>query len=787
MRIEPGFKIASLSLLGLAVVILLIPAGTAFAQGDLPDDDAALARTYAPVLYFHPVEVFRPQPVEVLVNSARLRQARRNWFSQINVLSSISVADMLGYEDATYALDAWYGDEGTSDYRNYTAHRAYYQARLSPEAAGPPIVAYAHVVRDEDAGHVTIQYWLFYYYNDWFNKHEGDWELVQVVLTAAGEPEWVVLSQHHGGTRRAWDTAQVEEGTHPVAYVALGSHANYFWGDEIYPNGVTIGNARLEIMDRTGTAGRVIPDVILIPDREQAAADPARWRGLEWISFGGRWGEIAPQSDFSGPYGPADKGDQWERPYAWGMDQPLDVETWYANRLRVAVTGPAAEGARVTLRYANGDSLPSAEALGSLTLLHADPAPGAAIVADVEVSFGQPYDLIATWPAAEASQVTRYRFDDVPADAPSRATMTLRPDAPPRLVVEGASQVVSPTTVEVDAATWDAPDLVWLAGMLPASDVARGVTISLMAGLLPTILYVGAIYWADRYEKEPKVMLAAAFLWGAIPALLVAVAVRLFFRIPIELLGPEAVEAVQAGLVAPLVEEALKGLAVLFIALRYRLEFDNVLDGIIYGSMVGFGFAMIGNTVSYLGAFLLRGFSGLSSTIFVEGVLYGLNHALYTALFGAGLGYVRLAQRRWQRWVVPLAGFLSAVGAHVLHNLAIRHTIGLNPLTVVATWIGVLLMVVVTVWSLRRQRRWLVTELVDEVPDEVYRALTVRGGRFQSQWQALRRDGLAGWRRARRLHQQCAELAAKKAQSQRRPDAPRLLEEIERLRKEIRR
>jgi RsiW-degrading membrane proteinase PrsW (M82 family) len=785
VRIQPWFKIAILALVSLAVIALVTPTGAAFAQDELSVEDAVLARMYAPVLYFHRAEVFRPQPVEVMVNSARLRQARRNWFSDVNVLSHVSIADLLGYKDDSYALDAWYGDEGASDYKNYTAHRAYYQARLSPEAAGPPIVAYAHVVRDEDAGHITIQYWLFYYYNDWFNKHEGDWEMVQVVLNAAGEPEWVVLSQHHGGTRRSWSTAQIEGGTHPAAHVALGSHANYFWGDETYPNGTTVGNARLEIMDRTGSFGKVIPDVILIPDREQAAADPARWKGLEWLSFGGHWGEIAPQSDFGGPYGPADKGDQWERPYAWGMDQPLDVDTWYANRLQVAVTGQAAEGARVTLHYENRDALPSTETLGNLALLHADPSPGAVLVAGIEVPSGPSYGLLATWPDAETSQVTRYRFDDVPSGASGRASLTLRSDALPTLIVEGASQEVPPTTVGVEAATWDAPDLVWLAGMLPASDVVRGVTISLLAGLLPTVLYVGALYWADRYEKEPKAMLAATFLWGAIPALLVAVAVRLFFKIPVELLGPEAIEAVRAGLVAPLVEEALKGAVVIFIAVRYRLEFDNVLDGIIYGAMVGFGFAMTGNTLSYLGAFLLRGFDGLSSTIFIEGVLYGLNHALYTALFGAGLGYARLARQRWQRWAVPLAAFVLAVVSHALHNLAVRNAIGLNPLTVAATWVGVVVIVVVIVWSLRRQRQWLATELVGEVPDEVYRTLTVRGGRGRAQWQALRRGRLSGWRQVRRVHQQCAELATKKMQHRRRPDELRLLEEIGRLRQEL--
>jgi RsiW-degrading membrane proteinase PrsW (M82 family) len=736
------------------------------------------------VLYFHPAELFRPQSVDVMVNTARLRQARRNWFD-VNVLLHVSISDLFDCDDDSYALDAWYGDEGASDYKNYSAHHTYYQAVLSPEAGGPPIVAYAHIVRDEDPQHITIQYWLFYYYNDWFNKHEGDWEMVQVVLSSTGEPEWVVLSQHHGGTRRSWSAAQIEEGTHPAVYVALGSHANYFWGEETYPNGTTVGNARLEIMDRTGTLGRIVPDVILIPNREEVKAAPAVWRGLEWLPFCGHWGELAPQSDFSGPLGPADKGDQWERPYAWGMAQPLDADTWYTNRLRVAVTGKAAKGARVTLRAANGDALPSAETLGNVALLHTDPPPDAVIIADIEAPPGLHYGLVATWPDAEASQVTRYRFDDVPLSASGRASLMLRADEPPTLIVAGVPQEAQPTTAELETVTWDAPDLVWLAGILPASDVIKGVTVSLLAGLLPTLLYVGALYWVDRYEKEPKRMLASAFLWGAMPALLVAIAVRLFFQLPVDLLGPEALEAVRAGLVAPLVEEALKGAAIIFIAVRYRLEFDNVLDGIIYGAMVGFGFAMTGNTLSYLGAFLLRGFGGLSSTIFVEGVLYGLNHALYSALFGAGLGYARLARQRWQRWSIPLVAFVLAVVSHALHNLAIRNAVGLNPLTVAATWAGVLVIVVVIVWSLKRQRRCLVTELVGEVPDEVYHTLTIRGGRSRAQWRALWMEGLRGWRRVRRIHQQCAELAFKKMQHRQRPDEPGLLEKVGRLRKAI--
>ena len=83
-----------------------------------------------------------------------------------------------------------------------------------------------------------------------------------------------------------------------------------------------------------------------------------------------------------------------------------------------------------------------------MALLHADPAPGDTLIADVEVPPGQSYGLVATWPDAETSQVTHYRFDDVPAGTSGRASLILRPNAPPMLTVEGTAQEVSPTTVE---------------------------------------------------------------------------------------------------------------------------------------------------------------------------------------------------------------------------------------------------------------------------------------------------------------------------------------------------
>lgn len=773
-----------MAVIALGLLALLSPAETVSCQVEMYRDDRELALRFAPVLYFHPAELFRPQAVDVLVDTARLRQVRRTWLD-VNVLPEVSLQDLIRYRSAEYALDAWLGDEGSSDYKNYSAHREYYEHVLSPEAGGPPIVTYVHVVRQEEAEHIVLQYWLFYYYNDWFNKHEGDWEMVQVVLSDSASPEWVVLSQHHGGTRRHWSDVQVEDGTHPAVFVALGSHANYFWGDELFPNGTTVGTAQVEIMDRTGIFGRVVPEVKIIPDRETVEFEPTSWGGLEWLSFKGHWGEPAPQSDFGGPHGPADKGDMWKLPYQWGMSQPLDVDTWYRNRLRVEVRGPQVTDSEITLSTKGGATLPSAESLGSTALLHTDPAPGEVIVADLQIDSNTPYDIIVTWPDAKASEVTRFHFADVRPNDSGHSLLTLSAEVPPSLVVGGSAESHKPATVETEAATWDAPEVIWAAGLLPASEVLRGLLICLLAAYIPSLIYVTVLYHCDRYEKEPKRLLVYAFFWGAWPAFLVAVCVRIFFQLPVELLGQDVIEAARAGIVSPLIEESIKGAALLFIALRFRREFDDILDGIIYGAVIGFGFAMTANLISYVGSFLLFGFSGLSNVVFVEGVIFGLNQAFYTAIFGAGLGYARLTTKRRQRWLVPLAAFSLAVAVHSLHSFAIRYVVGVNFFTVTLTWIGVLVMFVLISWSVKLEKNTLETELVGEVPDELYYRLLVRGGRRRAQWRALKEDGLRGLRDVRRIHKLCAELALKKKQSRLRPEEASMRDEASLLREEL--
>ena len=109
-----------------------------------------------------------------------------------------------------------------------------YEQWFNRIAAGKATTAYAHIVEEE--GKLALQYWFYYPFNDWNNKHESDWEMIQLVFDAptaeealGQTPELVGYSQHEGAESATWDDEKLEKrGGHPVVYPGAGSHANQF-------------------------------------------------------------------------------------------------------------------------------------------------------------------------------------------------------------------------------------------------------------------------------------------------------------------------------------------------------------------------------------------------------------------------------------------------------------------------------------------------------------------------------------------------------------------------------
>ncbi len=243
--------------------------------------------------------------------------------------------------------------------------------------------------------------------------------------------------------------------------------------------------------------------------------------------------------------------------------------------------------------------------------------------------------------------------------------------------------------------------------------------ISLFAAIVPTLFYVLLFYWADRYEREPRWLVTVAFFWGALPAIIISLIGELligepFITTPNTLAG----DVVSGSLVAPIVEELVKGAALFAIFWWKRQEFDGILDGIIYGALVGFGFAMTENLLYFIGSFSEGGFGSLSVIIFLRTIVFGLNHAFYTSLIGIGLGIARYKRSFIARWLWCSVGLMAAIFAHALHNLGASLAVvnvATFALSLIVASAGVAITLLAIGLSWQQERNVISAELTPEV------------------------------------------------------------------------
>ncbi|MBC7235171.1 MAG: PrsW family intramembrane metalloprotease [Chloroflexi bacterium] len=310
---------------------------------------------------------------------------------------------------------------------------------------------------------------------------------------------------------------------------------------------------------------------------------------------------------------------------------------------------------------------------------------------------------------------------------------------------------------------------------------------SIPVAVLPTAFYVWLVWRIDRYEKEPFHLLLATFVWGAVPAVIAAVIIELAFDVPLSALAPEYDAFLGTSIVGPLVEENLKALALLGVWGLSRYEFDGVLDGIIYGSLVGFGFAMTEN-LFYLWGNVEAGFLSWLSIALGRTVMFGLNHAMFSALAGVGLSLGVQASSALRRWGFVLLGLGAAVTAHFFHN-GLLVLSGSCLLSFLVDWLGVALVLGMIVLAWRREKQWLQTYLAEEVragllTAEQLAVVTSPRQRTMHRLRLLGRGDRARQRAWRHLVDNATELAFKKHQYARKRDEA-LAHQIEELRRRI--
>jgi len=196
--------------------------------------------------------------------------------------------------------------------------------------------------------------------------------------------------------------------------------------------------------------------------------------------------------------------------------------------------------------------------------------------------------------------------------------------------------------------------------------------VILLAAGIPAAAYAVAILRIDRYRREPLAALVAAFVGGALLAAGAAGAINDAVLAYVEgLVGAASARQVTPVLVAPVLEEVAKAAVLAAVLRTWFASFNNVLDGIVYGALVGLGFAMAENIGYFTLAAVQGGPRGLVQGLYLRAVLEGLIHPAFTAATGAGFGYVREARSAPRRWSAAVIGLGAAVVQHVVWNGAV--------------------------------------------------------------------------------------------------------------------
>ncbi len=320
-----------------------------------------------------------------------------------------------------------------------------------------------------------------------------------------------------------------------------------------------------------------------------------------------------------------------------------------------------------------------------------------------------------------------------------------------------------------------------------------GFSLALFFGFIPAFFSAGIIYWLDRFEKEPIKLLVGVFLWGALVAAGGAFIINSLLELGVYYFtaSQSAADLTTGSLIAPVIEETLKGAAVLFVYWTAHNEFDSILDGIVYAAITALGFAATENAYYiYTYGYAKDGLSGLFFLAFVRVVLVGWQHPFYTAFIGIGLAKARLSRSWMAKFIYLILGWTAAVFLHSLHNTLSFFIDGPKGLffTTAIDWSGWLVLLLFILYMINREKQMLVRYLDEEVQfgtmlPQQYSTAVSPSKRFRACLGALAKHS---YRKTSRFYQLCGEISHKKRQYQSVGDEDGNLAAIDALRTELR-
>ncbi|MFW9795250.1 MAG: hypothetical protein ACFFEE_13160, partial [Candidatus Thorarchaeota archaeon] len=218
-----------------------------------------LAEKFMPQLYFDVVEIWRPRDIQEFLDHAILLD---------------DGGTPIDYSPTPADLEAYAGTGAYLDLDN-----AYH----IQDSSAHGFKIYSHVFTGY-YDYLFIQYWFFYLADFWANQHEGDWEMIQLMLPPKGAqdvddlvPIVAGYSWHNHIVTSGWSYGDLStvDVNHPVVYVGAGSHASRFTPLGVGYIEANMDQYSIELLNNQG-----------------------------WLKFEGEWGDRSILPGFSGPPGP---------------------------------------------------------------------------------------------------------------------------------------------------------------------------------------------------------------------------------------------------------------------------------------------------------------------------------------------------------------------------------------------------------------------------------------------------------------------------------------------------
>lgn len=236
------------------------------------------------------------------------------------------------------------------------------------------------------------------------------------------------------------------------------------------------------------------------------------------------------------------------------------------------------------------------------------------------------------------------------------------------------------------------------------------IIFSVFAAIIPMLIYLFLIWRFDRYDREPAGLVLLNYFWGAFGAILLTLIFGSLAHLLISSFEIEyaTVDYLGTVLTAPIIEEITKGFFLLMM-IKNR-NFDNISDGVVYGSAIGLGFGMTENMM-----YFIANSSSAGTWLFVVVVrtlFSAVMHCVATGTLGVFLAYAKY-KNMTQKILYGLLGLIFAMLIHAAWNtfVSLDSTAWIG---IVFMMTAILIFILVFTLSVVGEKKIIYTELFEE-------------------------------------------------------------------------